>query len=92
MCIVLVESALQDLQDVVGVDVLVQRIIDLYHRPPAAISKAMVPFQDDVSLQQMLFQVMLYHLQGFVVPATETGTSHADLYDYLFFHFSEDTK
>jgi hypothetical protein len=92
MWFVLIESDLQDLQDVVGVDVLVKLIIDLHHRTLAAITKAMVALQNHVPLQFMLFEIMLNHLQGLVVPATETGASHADLNDNLFFHLSEDTK
>jgi hypothetical protein len=92
MCEVLCKGAPQKFQDVVSTDVLMEYIIDLYHRTFAAITETVVSLQDDFPLQSMLFQVMLDHPQGFVVPATEAGAPHADLNDYLLSHFSEDTK
>ena len=74
-----IELLFQDLQYVFLCYLLINCGAYFQNRPGGAITETMVPFQDHITFQLVIFQVLLDQLKGFPVPAAETGTSHTYL-------------
>lgn len=73
------EFCIQDIQDIVTAYLLIHFVSNLQHGPFAAVTEAVIAFQDYLPLQVMVFQVFLNHLECLFVTAAETGTPHANL-------------
>ncbi len=71
---------MQDIQDIVPGYMLIHLCANHQNRPGTAVAETVVPFQDHITLQLVVFKVLLNQLQGLLVPPAEAGASQAYLY------------